>query len=75
MLDAVLQSHQMDESALPPLQERFRDYDVSELKVGGVLDYLTEETHLLYKDETVTSFPIKFTGISYLHFGSRGKQI
>ena len=57
VLDAVIQLHQTDDSALLPLQERFRDYDVPEMKVGGVLDYLTEETHLLYKDDTVTAFP------------------
>lgn len=57
VLEAVLQSHEPDDNALLPLQERFRDYDVPAMRVGSVLDYLTEETHLLYKDKTVTAFP------------------
>ena len=57
LLEAILHLHETDESTLLPLQERFRDYDIPKLKMGSVLDYLTEETHLLYKDDTVTAFP------------------
>lgn len=57
VLNTIIQAHKADGLALLLLQERFRDYEVPEMKVGSVLDYLIEETHLLYKDDKVTAFP------------------
>lgn len=57
ILEAVLREHVVDEKRLLPLQERYRDFDVPQLKLGNVLDLLTEETHLLYKDDLVVAFP------------------
>ena len=57
LLQGVLQNHHVDERKILPLQERFRDYDLPELKFGTILDFLTVETHLLYQDNTITAFP------------------
>lgn len=57
ILQKIIQENVVKEECLLPLQERFRDYDIPELKYGLVFDYLTTEVHLLYKDEVVIAFP------------------
>lgn len=57
LLQKIIQAHKTKEDELLPLQERFRDYDCPELKYGPILDFLTSETHLLYRDGMVTAFP------------------
>lgn len=57
LLQEVIQKHHAEEEKLFPLQEKFRDYNLPKLKYGQVLDFLTIETHLLYRDNIVTTFP------------------
>lgn len=57
LLHKMIQSNVIKEEKLIPLQEKFRDYDIPELRYGPVFDYLTSESHLLYKDDAVIAFP------------------
>lgn len=49
LIEKILNNTENNEE-IYALQERVRDYDLPELKMGEVIDYLTVETHLLYKD-------------------------
>lgn len=57
LLQKMIQSNVIKEDKLLPLQEKFRDYDIPELRYGPVFDYLTSESHLLYKDDAIIAFP------------------
>lgn len=57
ILAEIVREYKADESALAPIQEYFRDYETPPLRTGEVMDYLTEETHLLHKDRVFTTFP------------------
>ena len=57
LLQRILKVHHVNEEKILPLQERFRDYDLPTLKFGTVFDFLTCQTNLLYKNDTVTAFP------------------
>ena len=57
LLQRILKEHHVNEEKILPLQERFRDYDLPALKFGTVFDFLTCQTNLLYKNDTVTAFP------------------
>lgn len=56
ILAKIMSEQRADEMALAPIQEHFRDYEIPVLNTGEILDFLTEETHLLHKDSMFTSF-------------------
>lgn len=56
ILAEIISKHSTDEMALAPIQEHFREYEIPTLNTGEILDFLTEETHLLHKDNVFTSF-------------------
>lgn len=57
MLAEIIRNHNIDETALAPIQEHFREYEIPTLNAGEILDFLTEGTRLLHKDHMFTSFP------------------
>lgn len=57
LLQEMIQSNVIKKEKLLLLQEKFRDYDIPELRYGLVFDYLISESHLLYKDDAVIAFP------------------
>lgn len=57
MLTEIIRNHNTDETVFAPIQEHFREYEIPALNAGEILDFLTEGTRLLHKDNMFTSFP------------------
>ena len=53
----AIRRHQPDENRLASIQTYLRCSEAPELKLLSVIDFLVAETHLLYDDGELTSFP------------------